>query len=145
MGKKRPSAVTISIVNYSTTLALFERIRNNDLCSKCAALSISIMVTPHGQPHAESIQCLDRSAQSCPLCYSLASTIGATTTSRRAADQNDRPDQGGLVCRVTLKDGISSMYLAYSRCPLKSLCDSPMVEHRVFTAEGIVLPSMTTI
>ena len=126
----------LSLTDRSFQLPPFENVCNNDLCSRCAALNISIIITPHGQPHVESVRCLQRSAEHCPLCNFFALSIFLKFEATGSVGRyNDSP----LICRMKLQDGISFIYLAYPHNPVESLCTLEM-EFRVFTTEGIASP-----
>jgi hypothetical protein len=132
-----PSRRYLSLIDRSFRLLSLDDVLNNDLCSHCAALNICIIVTPHGQPHVESLRCLQRSAQECPLCNVFYLSVSLGFDERTNLD--DRSNNGSLVCRVQLLSGISVIYLAYSHNPAVSLCNSG-VNLRVFTAEGMASP-----
>lgn len=108
---EKPARGYVALVNRSFRLLPFEDVAHNHLCSHCAALHISNLVIPCGQPHVESLTSLKRSASRCPLCKYFALIIFLRLEDLASSDHESA--NGPMVCHLEIVDGISTIYLAY--------------------------------
>lgn len=124
-----PKRLFYSLMDPTFQLHPFEIVRRNALCSHCRVLSAAVMASPDGQPHAESIEALRRSAQECPLCNILYADSFDEIKS-----QLELPGISPVVCRIGLRGPISRIYLTFGG-QLEHR-GSSNVENRVYTRQG---------
>jgi hypothetical protein len=106
--KTNPRRLFHSLMDQTFQLHSFDIVQHNALCSHCRSLSAAVMASPDGQPHAESIEALRRSAQECRLCNILYADSFDEINS-----QLERPGISSVVCRIGLRGPISRIYLTF--------------------------------
>ena len=124
-----PRRLIQSLMDRTFQLHSFDTVRHNALCSHCRVLSAAVMASPDGQPHAESIEALQRSAQECPLCNMLyADSFDGMNA------QLELPRTSSVVCRIGLRGPISRIYLTFSG--QHEHRGSSNFQNRVYTRQG---------
>jgi hypothetical protein len=124
-----PRRLFHSLMDRTFQLHSFDIVRREALCSHCRVLSAAVMASADGQPHAESIEALRRSAQECPLCNILYADSFDEVKS-----QLELPGISPAVCRIGLCGPISRIYLTFGgRLEHRG---SPNVQNRVYAKQG---------
>lgn len=124
-----PTRAILSYIDPSFQLPELNTIGRNALCHHCASLSAALISSAAGQPHADSIGSLQRSARVCPLCNLLYLNSFGGIRSRQ-----DLPTGGPVVCYLRFNGAVSFLDLAVPG-PSKQT-KSGSVQLRVYTKEG---------
>lgn len=123
------------LTDSSYDLPPFSAVQHNALCDHCKLLNAAVMASRDGQPHAESIEALQRSARVCPLCNCLYADNFAEIRSGRG-----NPGDNSAVCRLGLCERASHIYLTFGgRLGRRS----GVSNNRVFAMQGMTSKAST--
>lgn len=117
------------LTDSSYDLPPFSAVKHNALCDHCKLLNAAVMASRDGQPHAESIEALQRSARVCPLCNCLYLDNSAEIRSSRG-----RPGDNSAVCRLRVCEQVSHIYLTFGGRPGRRSGGS---DNRVYAMQGM--------